>query len=257
MCELFGLSSAEKVDVSELLRIFFSHSVYHPHGWGMAMFHGNAVNLEKEPVPAYTSAYLRERLCHGIQAHSMIAHIRQATRGNMDYENCHPFVMRDNMDRAWTLAHNGTLFDCSQLDVYACTQAGHTDSERILCHIVFEISAAQQRMGRALDAWERFALLDSILCDISPGNKLNLMIYDSELLYAHTNFANSLFVKQEGDIAVLATTPLDEDEWQRAPFTTLVAYQHGRQVLSGTNHGQECKISTEYAGLRSIDCAML
>ena len=50
MCELFGVSSSEKVEPREMLKEFFSHSVIHPNGWGMAMFYGNAVSLEKEPI---------------------------------------------------------------------------------------------------------------------------------------------------------------------------------------------------------------
>ena len=33
MCELFGLSSAEKVNCNELLRTFFSHGETNPDGW--------------------------------------------------------------------------------------------------------------------------------------------------------------------------------------------------------------------------------
>ena len=45
-------------------------------------------------------------------------HIRLATVGSRDYENCHPFVREDNYGRHWTLIHNGTMFDCPQLSRY-------------------------------------------------------------------------------------------------------------------------------------------
>lgn len=47
MCELFGVDSAKKIPLNELLREFFSDGTEHPHGWGMAFFYGNAVSLEK------------------------------------------------------------------------------------------------------------------------------------------------------------------------------------------------------------------
>lgn len=84
MCELFGVSSAQKIEVTDLLKEFFSHSVKHANGWGMATFYGNAVSLEKEPIQAIKSAYLKERLQQNIQVQNMIAHIRLATRGVME-----------------------------------------------------------------------------------------------------------------------------------------------------------------------------
>ena len=47
MCELFGVSSGRRIEVNDLLKEFFSHSVRHPNGWGMAMFYENSVSLEK------------------------------------------------------------------------------------------------------------------------------------------------------------------------------------------------------------------
>ena len=257
MCELFGVSSSEKVEPREMLKEFFSHSVRHPNGWGMAVFYGNAVSLEKEPISAFKSAYLKERLRHRIEARNMIAHIRQATRGNTDYENCHPFVMRDNADRTWTLAHNGTIFDCPMLDGYIHAQEGMTDSERILCHIIAMADERQMRLGRALDAGERFALVDKVICDVAPHNKLNLLIYDGEQLYVHTNYANSLYVRRKAGTAFFATVPLDGGIWQPVPFTTLLAFRDGKQVFSGTNHGHEYRDNPDDLRLVFLDYAGL
>ena len=60
MCELFGVSSRKRVVVNDLLKEFFTHSVRHANGWGMAIFYENAVSLEKEPVQAIKSTYLKE-----------------------------------------------------------------------------------------------------------------------------------------------------------------------------------------------------
>ncbi len=99
MCELFGLSSRDKIGVNEYLRAFFRHSEQHPHGWGLAQFFGNAVQLEKEPVAAVESQYLTTRLSFPIQARSLIAHIRLASVGRLRYENCHPFVLQTGFRR--------------------------------------------------------------------------------------------------------------------------------------------------------------
>lgn len=223
MCEFFGISSKNKIVVNDLLKEFYSHSVNHSNGWGLAVFYGNSVSLEKEPVTAYQSSYLKERLNHQIEVKNMIAHIRLATRGKINFDNCHPFIMRDNYDRAWTLAHNGTIFDCPIMEQYTRTQIGQTDSERILCHIIDVINQEQTKKKRPLDAKERFQILDAIICKIAPHNKLNLVIYDSEQLYVHTNYANSLYIKGADETVMIATAPLELEGWNLVPFTTLLS----------------------------------
>ena len=239
MWELFGVSSRKRLTVNDLLKEFFSHSVKHANGWGMAIFYENSVSLEKEPMQAIKSTYLKERLQRKIAVKNMIAHIRLATRGVMEYVNCHPFVLRDNYDRCWTLAHNGTIFDYPRHNPYLHQQEGGTDSERILYFLVDQINLRQLELGRVLTREERFALLDELNGDMSRGNKLNLLIYDGELLYVHTNYANSLYFSQREDALLFATTPLDKGSWNRHPFTTLCAYQNGSKLFQGTNHGNE------------------
>ena len=175
MCELFGVSSKKKLLLNDLLREFFSHGVEHPHGWGMAFFYGNAVSLEKQPENSCKSDYLKQRLQAKIEADNMIAHIRLATRGNLEYENTHPFVMRDNQERVWTLAHNGTMFECDALNPFVHMQEGETDSERILSYMISRVNVEQERKNRALTQEERFHLMDEIISKISPENKLNLI----------------------------------------------------------------------------------
>lgn len=239
MCELFGVSSSGKIRVNEWLIEFYSHSVRHPNGWGLAVFYENSVSLEKEPIQASGSLYLKERLRHRIEVKNMIAHIRLATRGTMEYENCHPFVKRDNWGRTWTLAHNGTIFDYPALSRYMEVQEGRTDSEQILCCLVDRVDKQQAKLGRALNDRERFLLLDELVCDMARGNKLNLLIYDGEYTYVHSNYANSLYVHQMRETALFATVPLDQSEWELLPLTALCVYRDGKRVWEGTSHGHE------------------
>lgn len=257
MCELFGISSREKVRVNDLLKEFYSHSVRHPNGWGLAVFYGNSASVEKEPVPAYRSAYLRERLRHKLEVRNALGHIRLATVGTMEFENCHPFVQRDSSGRTWTLAHNGTIFDCPALSPYFYSQEGSTDSERILCHVIRCVDEAQEELGRPLRAEERFALLDRLVGEIAPHNKINLLLYDGEMMYIHTNYADSLYVKHQRDTAIFATVPLDRGEWKPLAFTTLCAYRDGHEVYRGTNHGSEYKDSQKDMQFLFTDFAAL
>lgn len=239
MCELFGVSSGQKVPVNGLLREFFSHSVKHPNGWGIATYDHGFPSIEKEPIQANKSAYLKERLSHKLEASTLLAHIRFATMGSMEYANCHPFLKRDAGGRCWVLIHNGTIFDYPPLSPYQYRQEGATDSERILLYLVDRINEKQASIGRPLEAAERFSLLEPLIADMSRGNKLNLILYDGELMYVHTNYAGSLYVCEAGGIAAFCTVPLKTGCWKPLPFTTLCAYQNGRRILQGQPHGQE------------------
>lgn len=255
MCELFGVSAQKKLCVNVLLANFFSHGREHPNGWGMALFYAGGVSLEKQPEASHKSAYLKQRLRSRIDTDKMIAHIRLATRGSIQYENTHPFVMRDSENRPWTLAHNGTIFEGDVLDSYAGTQIGQTDSERILAFIIDKVNRAQEK--RKLSEEERFCLLDKLISEIAPENKLNLLIYDGELMYVHTNYKNSLYFCKKDDGVVISTRPLDYDDWRNVPMNTLIAYQSGKQVYSGICHQHEFFDNEEKFRMLFLDYANL
>lgn len=239
MCELFGICSREKCQINDYLKEFFSHSNAHPHGWGMACMEGNEVSVEKEPVQASKSNYLKQRLSVPVQVKTAFAHIRYATIGNIEYKNCHPYTMKDISGRRWTLVHNGTIFAYPPLNKYVSLQKGDTDSERILLYIVEMVNESERRLQRELERKERFRLLDSIIVSMSRGNKLNLMIYDGELFYVHTNYSNSLYQLEKENKVIFSTVPLGKEEWKPVLFATLLAYEEGIRVFQGTEHGNE------------------
>ena len=210
MCELLGLSSRKKRRRNDLLREFYSHAQAHPHGWGLARFpDGGAPSVEKEPVCATHSAFLAGLLAAPVEERSLIAHIRLATIGHIEYENCHPFTAADNSGRTWTLAHNGTIFSGTALNDYMGIQYGDTDSERVL------------------------------IADLAKGNKLNLLLYDGEVLYAHCNFRGTLHVRRDVDAVTFSTRPLSTGTWEPVPFTSLVAVKDGEIVRTSPPHGNE------------------
>lgn len=239
MCELFGFSSKTGFTINEYLKEFYSHSEGHPHGWGLVRLEENEAFIEKEPVKASESIYLKERLTAPIESRNVFAHIRYATVGNVDYRNCHPYTRKDSKGRRWTMVHNGTIFDYEQLDPYFKLQEGDTDSERILMYLVDEINAKMQELGRKIKARECFSLLDGIISDMAKGNKLNLMLYDGEYMYIHTNYKGSLHYLEKDDGVLFSTQPLSEEAWKPVPFTTLLAYRDGELVFTGTDHGNE------------------
>ena len=240
MCEMLGISAKRRISVNKLLREFFSHAEQHPHGWGLAQFSDTGMpSIDKEPVCATRSAYLGSRLDAPIEERTLIAHIRFATVGHLEYANCHPFTATDNRGRIWTLAHNGTIFNGPQLNDYMGIQYGDTDSERVLLHLIDRIDREQIRLGRALDEEERFNVLATVITELSKGNKLNLLIYDGTVMYAHCNFRGTLHFRRETDAVTFSTRPLSGERWEEVPFTSLIAAKDGEIIRTSPPHGNE------------------
>lgn len=245
MCELFGVCANKSGVRNEYLKEFYSHSNKHPHGWGLALLEGNEASIEKEPAQASKSYYLKERLASNIDCRTILAHIRYATIGNVEYSNCHPYTVKDASGRRWTQVHNGTIFDYHPLEKFVKYQSGDTDSERILLYVIEQMDHACKLRKKPLSGEERFWLLDDILVSMSKGNKQNLLIYDGEYMYVHTNYADSLYYKEIDGGRIFATVPLDKEEWRPVPFTRLLAYKDGKLAFEGTNHGNEYVDSEE------------
>lgn len=239
MCELFGVCAREEMRTNELLEAFFQHSRIHKDGWGIALFRGRGAFIEKEPVRATDSAYLKRRLSCAIDAANMFAHIRYATIGRMDYCNCHPFIMTDGGGRTWTMIHNGTFFDGSKLAKYVDRQEGTTDSERLLMYILEKIDEARSEAGGDLGRGERFRVIDGVMTELSFDNKINMLLYDGEYMYVHTNCKRSLHWHRADGRIVVATRPVVTDGWEQLPMNRLLVLKDGDVVFEGTDHGNE------------------
>lgn len=239
MCEIYGFSGKRKKKINSDLREFYSHAPQHPNGWGLALFDGTKADIYRETKRADRSDYLNSLLSLPKAYKTALAHIRLATIGNIEYDNCHPFTYQDKSGRVWTLIHNGTIFESEKLNKYIFSQKGETDSERILLYLIDRINEKTDMLGRNLTEKERFSVLDDIVCASSPKNKLNLLIYDGEILYAHTNFRGSLYFRKDQDGIAFSTQPLSDNAWDNVPFTTLIGCKNGELLFRGTNHGNE------------------
>lgn len=239
MCEIFGFSADKKYPVNDYLKIFYSHSDKHPHGWGLATVSKHAALIEKESLRASKSHYLNERLSQPIEEKIVLSHIRYATIGNVEYKNCHPYSGKDNFGRTWTMIHNGTIFDYPPLESYVKKQKGDTDSERIFLYILDKINLAQREKKAKLNFEERFTLLDCIVKNLSKENKLNLILTDGRYIYVHTNCKNTLYFLEKDSSAIFSTQPLSDEDWKKVPFTQLLAYKNGKLQAEGTIHDNE------------------
>lgn len=236
MCEMLAISANRKLKINSFLREFYMRSDAHPNGWGLALFDGHNVSVEREPVKAKNSLYLKNRLSANITSYGAMAHIRKATIGHVEYENTHPFVEKDESGRTWVLMHNGTIFESSVLDAYQYKQAGSTDSERILLYLVDQINKKILDDMNFFDVNERFRTVDVVICRIAPENKLNLIIFDGEYLYVHKNDSDTLYKKDIPGGVMVATHAIDEGEWTEIPNNQLFVYKNGECVYTGQKH---------------------
>ena len=187
MCELLGFSAEKKMNIQEYLRVFFSHSIINPHGWGL-MYEDNTRRIVREPVRAADSSLLRDLYRLIPAQNTALAHIRFATVGSVTMENCHPFTGEDISGREWTMIHNGTIYSGGVTCRYQNKQAGDTDSERLFLAFLDRMN---DRLSKCrLNERERFQTVSGFISENAPRNKLNLMLYDGELLYIHKNMKN-------------------------------------------------------------------
>lgn len=231
MCELLGFSSAHETDIRKYLKIFFSHGIHNPHGWGLMRENYGITEIIKEAVSSAESQKITEIIGETLPQRIALAHIRLATVGSIKIENCHPYIQKDYSGRCWTLIHNGTIYSGKQLMKYLYTQTGDTDSERISLALLDEINEKQPRTAN-----QRFDVVDYFVVSLSKRNKLNLMIYDGELLYVHQNMNDTLYYKSENDGIVFSTKSLDNGNWKPYPMTQLCAFHAGEKVFEGTKH---------------------
>ena len=252
MCELYAVSSQEPVVLNDTLKLFYQHSVRHPHGWGLAHWESAQAIIYREQRSALDSEFLKRLLEQPIFSKVALAHIRFATVGAIGFENCHPFTRIDSYGREWTLIHNGTIFSGIHLIPYEEKQKGRTDSERVLLYLLDCMEQVAQEKGAPLNVRERSKVMEQVVKDLSPRNKLNLLLYDSEQLYVHTNMKDTLFHAQQGETCFFVTAPLENDfAWKCLPLNTLQTYQNGALTYTGTPHPHEF-ISAGSIGFQDI-----
>lgn len=244
MCELFGASLNRPMDFRELLKEFYSHSKKHPHGWGLLRRQDENYEIISEAVCASESKILDKVIDETMEQKLLLAHIRLATVGSLKQENTHPFTRKDAEGRSWNMIHNGTIYSGIELIPYIEKQVGDTDSERIILYLMDLLEEEYKATG-SLSPNQRFAVVEKLLLQLAPRNKLNLILFDGEYLYVHKNMRNTLSIQRREEGILLATTPLN-DGWEDLDICTLFVYKDGKLCYESTEKTEEFIPSLEY-----------
>ena len=241
MCELFGFSGKHEENLIPYLLEFFSHGSDNPHGWGLADLGRTPVQIEKEAIRADHSRLLPHIIKDLRPTRLLLAHTRKATVGDMTVENCHPFSFSDDTGCRWSMMHNGTIFQCDRLGKYQRLQHGTTDSERIILYLVDRMNQAVAKDG-TLTEEQRRTVVEDLMRELSPNNKLNLILSDGERLYVHINTRGSLYRKDDGEGVLFSSQPLDGEVWTPVEINRLLVYRDGEQIYAGPAHSYENSI---------------
>ena len=151
MCRLFGFRSVIQSQVHRSLvaaeNCLAVQSEAHRDGWGVAWYLARAPHLIKGTSAAMEDAIFA-RVSGIVASETVLAHIRQATTGEVNTLNTHPFQYGN-----WVFAHNGQIhdFEAKRDQLFALVAPnlrryilGDTDSE-----ILFYLFASE--LGRRCD----------------------------------------------------------------------------------------------------------
>lgn len=186
MCQLLGMNCNTPTDVTFSFTGFAQRggrTDHHADGWGIAFFEDRGLRHFVDHMPASESPVAELIRRYPIQSRNVIAHIRKATQGAVNLQNCHPFV-RELWGRYWVFAHNGDLKDFRPRLHGNFHPVGNTDSEHAFCWIMQEL--AKSHAG--VPSIEELTLtLRELAPQLAGHGTFNFMLSNGQALWAHAS----------------------------------------------------------------------
>ncbi|MBV5296126.1 MAG: class II glutamine amidotransferase [Curvibacter lanceolatus] len=186
MCQLLGMNCNVPTDVTFSFSGFSQRggrTDHHSDGWGIAFFEGRGLRHFVDHEPAAESAVAQLIRRYPIKSRNVIAHIRKATQGAVNLQNCHPFV-RELWGRYWVFAHNGDLKDFSPRLHGHFRPVGSTDSELAFCWIMQELAKSHANVP---SVEELTITLRELAPRIAKHGTFNFLLSNGEALWAHAS----------------------------------------------------------------------
>ncbi|MCB0390154.1 MAG: class II glutamine amidotransferase [Bdellovibrionales bacterium] len=150
MCRIFGFRSVIKSQVHHSLisadNAIHNQSENHPDGWGVAYYVDSSPHVIKSEKTAIQD-HLFKRVSGIVNSQTVIAHIRNATSGQQNILNTHPFQYGQ-----WVFAHNGNIknFSTTKNKLHGLVNPhlfkyilGDTDSEILFYILLTELQKIQ------------------------------------------------------------------------------------------------------------------
>jgi predicted glutamine amidotransferase len=186
MCQLMGMNCNTPTDVTFSFSGFAQRggrTADHADGWGIAFFEDRGLRHFVDHQPAADSPVAQLIRSYPIKSRNVIAHIRKATQGAVNLQNCHPFV-RELWGRYWVFAHNGDLKDFAPRLHGNFRPVGTTDSELAFCWLMQEL--AKSHAG--VPSVEELTLtLRELVPQIARHGTFNFLLSNGEALWAHAS----------------------------------------------------------------------
>ncbi|MBU3739268.1 MAG: class II glutamine amidotransferase [Rhodoferax sp.] len=195
MCQLLGMNSRLPASLTLSFSGFSQRggcTDHHADGWGIAFFEsdgdeasepGRGVRHFVDKDSAATSPIAQMLRSYPIKSHNVVAHVRKATVGAVNLQNCHPFV-RELWGRYWVFAHNGDLKDYDPPLHGNFRPVGTTDSERAFCWLLQELAKSHA----AVPTVEELTLtLTELVPQIARYGSFNFLLSNGLALWAHAS----------------------------------------------------------------------
>jgi predicted glutamine amidotransferase len=263
MCELFGISSRNPTTVRFSLSEFARRggdTGPHIDGWGIAFFSDGDAAVIREPEPSAHSALLQFIHDQHVPSALVLSHIRKATQGEVSLRNTQPF-MRELGGRPHAFAHNGDLGDLRQrveLGQSHFRTIGNTDSEHAFCYLLAQLQSLWLA-GKAPSLEERLRVFTRFSLRMSAFGAANFLYSDGDYLFVHAHhrrqdngdlcppglyllqrrchehdLLNGVNIESDEQMALLASRPLSEENWQPLPSHSVLVIQHGHVIVNNT-----------------------
>lgn len=186
MCQLLGMNCNNPTDATFSFTGFAQRggrTADHVDGWGVAFFEDRGLRHFVDHLPAAESPIAELIRKYPIKSRNVIAHIRKATQGAVNLQNCHPFV-RELWGRYWVFAHNGDL-DAFAPHLHANFRpVGTTDSERAFCWLMQELAKSHASVP---SVGELTLTLQELMPQIARFGTFNCLLSNGEALWAHAS----------------------------------------------------------------------
>jgi len=262
MCELLGISFNQSVKPTLSFRGFRYRGESNPHGWGLAYYPDNSVQVIKEPIKASESS-LSDFIKNYPQIRSrvFIANVRLTSGSAITHQNTHPF-QREINGREFVFAHNGTLYNYRRLETGRYKPVGETDSEYAFCHIINCIGE------REINQWtdENFRWLWHILKTVNNHGSFNCIFSDGKYLFCYYDkrgYNGLCFVQRKAPFStvhlededfeidlpeekepsqkgfIIATRRLTDERWENFHPGELIVFKYGEIVFSSSERDNE------------------